>query len=160
MFRSVTTFFLLVYSIYASVSLAADASFLAKVISITDGDTLKALSAQNQQVKIRLAEIDSPERGQPWGNKAKQALSGYTFQKTVTIDPVTQDRYGRTVGTVLVDGDNVNKAMVQQGYCWVYQKYARDSEFFDLENEAREAKRGLWSLPEAQRVPPWEWRQR
>jgi endonuclease YncB( thermonuclease family) len=157
MFRTATTFFLLVYWTVASVSFAADVSYPAKVISITDGDTLKVLN-KNQQVKIRLAEIDCPERGQPWGNKAKQALSGYTFQKTVTIDPVTKDRYGRTVATVIVEGENVNKMMVQQGHCWVYRRYVQDPEFFDLENEARTGKRGLWSLLETERVPPWEWR--
>jgi endonuclease YncB( thermonuclease family) len=82
-------------------------------------------------VKIRLAEIDCPEWSQPWGNKAKQALSNYTFQKVVTINLVTQDCYGRTVTNIFANEENVNKTTV------------RDSEFFDLENEARENKRGL-----------------
>jgi endonuclease YncB( thermonuclease family) len=153
MIRTLATFVLLLYS---AISLAEPYS--AKVIGITDGDTLKVLTNQNQQVKIRLSEIDCPERKQPWGNKAKQALSDFTFQKTVTIDPVTKDRYGRTVATVLVDGKNVNKALVQEGHCWVYRKYVQDSEFFDLENEAKANKRGLWGLSETERMPPWEWR--
>jgi endonuclease YncB( thermonuclease family) len=82
------------------------------------------------------------------------------FPKTVTIDPVTQDRYSRTVATVLVDSKIINKALVQQGHCCVYRKYVRDSAFFDLEQDASTTKRGLWSLPEADRVLPWEWRQR
>jgi endonuclease YncB( thermonuclease family) len=155
MVRRLATFIFLIYS---AISLAE--SYTAKVIGITDGDTLKVLTTQSQQVKIRLAEIDCPERGQRWGKKAKQALSDSTFNKMVTIQPVTQDRYGRTVATVLVDGENVNKALVQQGHCWVYRKYVQDTEFFDLENEAREYKLGLWGLPEAERVPPWEWRRR
>jgi endonuclease YncB( thermonuclease family) len=158
MFRSLATIFLL-YWAFSAVCLAANATYHAKVIGITDGDTLKVLT-QNQQVKIRLAEIDCPEKGQPWGNKAKQALSDFTFQKMVTINPVTQDRYGRTVASVFVDGENVNKALVKQGHCWVYRKYVRDSQFFDLENEARDNKRGLWGLPEAERAPPGEWRRR
>ena len=151
-------YLLLIYCTFPAICIAADASYFAKVIGITDGDTLKVLNTQSQQVKIRLAEIDCPEKGQPWGNKAKQALSDATFQKMVVIDPVTTVRYGRTVATVTVEEENVNKSLVQQGHCWVYRKYVRDTEFFDLEDEARTNKRGLWGLSEAERVPPWEWR--
>ena len=153
MIRTIVTFVLLIYS---AISLAE--SYTAKVVGITDGDTLKVLTNHNQQVKIRLAEIDCPEKAQPWGNKAKQALSEYTFQKNVTIDPVTKDRYGRTVATVHVDDQNVNKELVKQGHCWTYRKYMRDTEFLDLEDEAKANKRGLWGLSETQRMPPWEWR--
>lgn len=78
----------------------------------------------------------------------------------VTVDPVTKDRNGRTIATIFVDGVNVNKEMVRQGHCWVYRRYVKDDAYFDLGTEARKAKAGLWSLPEASRVPPREWRKR
>ncbi len=134
--------------------------FVAKVVSITDGDTLKVLDSEKQQIKIRLAEIDTPERKQPWGNRAKQALSELTFQKMVTVQPETKDRYGRTVAQILVGGMNVNREMVRTGNAWVYRKYMRDKSLLDLEAKAQKAKRGLWSLPESQRLPPWEWRRK
>jgi len=116
--RSYVSFLLLFCWALSTASFAAEGPYKAKVIGITDGDTLKVLTNESQQVKIRLAEIDCPEKKQPWGNKAKQALSASTFQKMVTIDPVTKDRYGRTVAIVFVDGESVNKALVQQGHCW------------------------------------------
>jgi len=135
-------------------------AYQAKVIAISDGDTLKVLTLKKKQIKIRLAEIDTPEREQPWGNRAKQALFDLTFQKMVTVHPVTTDRYGRTVAHILVDGLNVNREMVKTGNAWVYRQYLKDTSLLDLEAEARQAKRGLWRLPEARRVPPWEWRRR
>ncbi|MCG8026088.1 MAG: thermonuclease family protein [Candidatus Thiodiazotropha endolucinida] len=138
-------------------TLAAE-SYPAKVIGITDGDTLKVLTSQKQQVKIRLAEIDTPERKQPWGNKAKQALSDLTFQKMVTVQPVTTDRYGRLVAHIYVGSLNVNREMVRTGNAWVYRKYMRDESMLDVEEQARNDKRGLWSLPLSDRLPPWEWR--
>ncbi len=88
----------------------------------------------------------------------KQALSALTFGKLATVEPVTTDRYGRTVAEVFVNGVHVNRQMVRDGNAWVYRKYATDDTLYDLENQARSEKRGLWSLPEADRVPPWEWR--
>ena len=80
-----------------------------KVISITDGDTVKVLTQDKQQIKVRLAEIDTPERMQPYGKKAKQALSSMVFGKTVDLHTVTIDRYGRTVGHLFVGSLNVKR---------------------------------------------------
>lgn len=140
--------------------LTTRAPFSANVIGITDRDTLKVLYAKKQQIKIRLAEIDTPEKKQPWGQKAKQALSNLTFQKTIRVKPITKDRYGRLVAHIVVDGINVNREMIRTGNAWVYRKYMRDESLLDLEAKAREAKRGLWGLPEVQRMPPWEWRKK
>lgn len=136
----------------------ASEPYTAKVIHISDGDTIKVLTENKEQIKIRLAEIDTPERKQPWGNKAKQALSEFTSQKMVTVSPVTTDRYGRTIAHIYVGDLNVNKEMVRTGNAWVYRKYLKDNSLLAIEAEAMEAKRGLWALAEAERVPPWEWR--
>ena len=77
-----------------------------KVIKVTDGDTITIRSGTDT-IKIRLAEIDAPERGQPWGEKSRQALDGLVAGKIVQAIPITTDRYGRTVARVMVDGRNV-----------------------------------------------------
>ena len=139
----------------ASAAVAAE-PITGKVIRIVDGDTLVILVG-TEQVKIRLAQIDTPERGQPWSSRAKQALSALAFGK---VEPVTVDRYGRTIGELFVGGVHINRQMVRDGDAWVYRKYVTDNSLLDLENEARAGKRGLWGLPESDRLPPWEWRRR
>ena len=127
-----------------------------KVVKIADGDTLTILTSTNQQVKVRLAGIDTPERKQPFGNRAKQALSSLAFQKQALVEIETKDRYGRTVGVVFVDGLNVNHELVKQGIAWVYRKYTSDKRLYALESEAKQSKRGLWLQENP--IPPWVWR--
>lgn len=129
-----------------------------KTVKIADGDTLTLLTPEKQQIKIRLAEIDTPEKGQPYGKKSRQALADLVFGREIRVAVQDTDRYGRTVGRVYVGDLDVNAALVEQGAAWVYRKYASDPALFDLERQARRDERGLWALPEAQRQPPWEWR--
>lgn len=134
-------------------------TLVGKVVSIADGDTLTML-VNNAQYKIRLAEIDTPEKRQPYGTKAKQALSEMVFGKEIRVEVQTVDRYGRSVARVYVDDLDVCAELVRHGLAWVYRKYAKDESLYDVEQDARKARRGLWSLPENQRVPPWEWRRK
>jgi len=131
---------------------------IGQVVGISDGDTLTILDNRKQQIKVRLAEIDTPESSQPYGKRAKQVLSGLVHGKTVTVKVQDIDRYGRTVGRVYVGDIDVNAEMVKLGAAWVYRKYAKDQGLYALENQAKQNKAGLWSLPEAEQVPPWEWR--
>jgi len=138
-------------------TLSAQAETLeGKVIKIADGDTLTLLTPSNQQVKIRLAGIDTPEKRQPFGNRAKQALSNLAFQKQALIEVEAKDRYGRTVGTVFVGSQNLNAELVKQGMAWVYRKYTSDKRLYVLESEAKQTKRGLWL--DENPIPPWDWR--
>lgn len=138
---------------------AATADTLAgKVVGVHDGDTLTLLDDSNRQIKIRLAEIDAPESHQPYGSRAKQELSGLAFGRYAAVQVQDIDRYGRTVGRITVDGVDVNAEMVRRGAAWVYRKYAKDQSLFTIEQQARNAKAGLWALPEADQMPPWEWR--
>lgn len=147
-------FILLFLPLFAS----ASATWISgRVVSVADGDTITVLQ-DKQQYKIRLAEIDTPEKAQPYGSKAKKALSDLVFGKTVTVEQVDTDRYGRVVGKVFLDGLYVNADMVKNGHAWVYKKYARDQDLYRLEALARKHKLGLWALQEDQRIPPWEWR--
>ncbi len=131
-----------------------------KVVSVTDGDTVKVLTLDNQIIKVRLAEIDTPERKQPYGKEAKKALSALVFGKTVDLRPVTIDRYGRTVGHLFVGSLNVNKQMVRTGHAWVYKRYMKDKTLITDEDYAKSQKVGIWALPEHLRVAPWIWRKR
>jgi len=133
-------------------------TLVGRVVGVHDGDTLTLLDAQKHQTKVRLAEIDTPESKQPYGSRSKQALSDLVFNKTVLVDVRDTDRYGRKVGRVSVNGTDVNAALVASGAAWVYRQYSSDPELLRLEADAKAAGRGLWALPEAQRVPPWEWR--
>lgn len=151
-------FFLVILLLFFQNSLHA-ATLSGRVVGVHDGDTLTLLDANRHQTKIRLAEIDTPESAQPYGSRAKQALSDLVFGKDVIVEVREQDRYGRSVGRVYVDSTDVNAALVASGAAWVYRQYSHDPELLRLESEARTAGRGLWSLPEAQRAPPWEWRQ-
>jgi endonuclease YncB( thermonuclease family) len=129
------------------------------VTSILDGDTIEALHNQHPE-RIRLNGIDCPEKGQPYGKRAKQAAFTLVFGKEVTLQTYGKDTYGRTLADVLLpDGTNVNQELVKDGWCWWYRKYApRDMVLEGLEHEAREGRKGLWADPKP--VPPWEWRKK
>ncbi len=132
-------------------------SFEGRVVKVFDGDTLEVLAGGRTE-RIRLAGIDAPERGQPWAERSKQALAARVFGKWVRVNRVATDRYGRTVGEVYADNVCVGCELVRDGHVWVYRGFTEDRVLFELEAEARAARRGLWGLAEAERSPPWEWR--
>lgn len=135
------------------------ANFSGQVVSVLDGDTMEVLHNQHPE-RIRLHGIDCPEKGQPFGQKAKQVASALVFGKDVTLQTHGKDKYKRTIADVLLlDGTNVNQELVKEGWCWWYRKYAPgDTVLGRLETEARETGKGLWADP--QPLPPWEWRKR
>lgn len=138
--------------------LAQAADITCKVVGVSDGDTFTCLDASKKQIKVRMAEIDTPESKQPYGTRSRQALSDLVFGKQVKLKVQDTDRYGRTVARAYVGSTDVNAQMVSQGAAWVYRQYSKDRSLISIENQARAAKRGLWALPEAERMPPWEWR--
>lgn len=119
-----------------------------KVVGISDGDTLTCLTNDKSQIKVRLNQIDAPEKSQAFGTAAKQALSGYVFGKTVGLKTNGTDKYGRTIAEVFVGDKNINKAMVADGYAWAYREYMTDNDYSDLETSARSNTKGLWSEPD------------
>lgn len=155
------TLALLLAGVLAGLAPAYAETITGRVVGVSDGDTLTILvdkGATKTPVKIRLAEIDTPESKQPWGTRAKQALSDLAYNKQARAEVETTDRYGRKVAKVFVNDDWVNARLVKDGHAWVYRQYSKSRELLRLEDEARTAKRGLWGLPESQRTPPWEWR--
>jgi len=141
--------------VLASPALAGE--FSGSVVGVLDGDTIEIVHA-HQPERIRLSGIDCPEKGQAYGQRAKQATSARVFGKEVTLRTFGKDRYGRTIADVILpDGANLNQILVKEGMCWWYRKYAPANTVLEqLETDAREKQMGLWD--DAQPIPPWEWR--
>jgi endonuclease YncB( thermonuclease family) len=135
---------------------AAASSITGRVVGVHDGDTITVLDAGKKQYKIRFAQIDAPESRQDFGQASKQSLSDLVYGKQVTVEVETTDKYGRTVGKVIVDGKDANLEQVRRGMAWVYRQYAHDQAYFSAEESAKAARLGLWSRTDA--VPPWEFR--
>ena len=133
-----------------------------RIVAISDGDTVTLLDSTKQQHKIRLAGIDAPEKKQSFGQRSKQNLSELVFNKDVEADCVKVDRYKREVCKITVNGTDANLEQIKAGLAWWYRSYAKDQSKADratyaaAEQEAKDAKRGLWGDAEA--VAPWEWR--
>lgn len=140
-----------------AISVAASAqTFTGQVVSIADGDTLTVLVDGNRQVKVRLAEIDAPEKKQPFGTRSRQALGDLCFRKPAEIKTQTIDRYGRAVARVKCAGRDANAEQVRAGMAWVYDQFVTDRSLYAVQAEAKAARRGLWA--DAAPVAPWEWR--
>lgn len=129
---------------------------LCLVIAIADGDTLTCLSDDRKQIKIRLAEIDAPEKQQAFGVRSRQSLAELCHERRAEVRVVDTDRYGRTVGRVTCSGTDANAEQVRRGLAWVYDRYVTDRNLYNLQDEAQAARHGVWSEPNP--VRPWEWR--
>ncbi|MFP4565651.1 MAG: thermonuclease family protein [Spirochaetaceae bacterium] len=127
------------------------------VVEVRDGDTIE-VDVGPETVAVRLHGIDCPESGQPYGRDAAAYTTRRTLGRRVTVEVTDRDRYGRLVGIVrLPDGGSLNEALVAAGLAWWYRRYAPDDAALRrAEQQARDARRGLWSCAGA--VPPWEWR--
>lgn len=133
------------------------------VVGISDGDTLTARCPTGdqakpyQQVQVRLAEIDAPEAGQPYGRPSKAFLSSMCYRVNATIRPTAADRYGRTVARVECKGKDASLELVKAGMAWAYTRYQTDPAIPRAEAAARAAGAGMWAEPGHQ--APWQYRQ-
>jgi len=127
------------------------------VIGVSDGDTLTVMDGDTKTV-LRLAEIDAPERTQPYSQVSRRNLEALCRRaKAIEITPVDTDRYGRKVARVHCDGVNVNWRQVEDGLAWCYTRYLKHpAECLPREKAAREERKGLWREPTPQ--APWEFR--
>lgn len=126
------------------------------VIRVIDGDTIEVLQ-DNKPVRIRLANIDAPEKKQAYGRWSTNQLKSLIAAQPVTVTYTQSDRYGRIIGRVfMTNGIEANRFMVKSGAAWVYERYNTDDELPVLQLEAQKMKRGLWA--DSQPLPPWEWR--
>ncbi len=97
-------------------------------MGIADGDTLTILDTSNQQHRIRLYGIDAPEKKQPFGSRSKQNLAALAFAKHAVVEWTKPDRYGRIIGKVIVDGQDVGLRQIEAGLAWWYRKYVPRAE--------------------------------
>ena len=135
-------------------------AFSGKVVGVADGDTITVLR-DKEQVRIRLYGIDTPEKGQAFGKKAKQFTSKMVYGKVVEVKVMATDRYGRTVAMIYADKTLLNEELVKAGLAWVYWKYCHHpicESWKNFQLGARFDKRGLWTDPD--RIPPWEFRRK
>ena len=145
-----------------TIASAAASPITGRVVGVSDGDTVTVLDASKRTHKIRLLGIDSPEKSQAFGERAKQSLSDLVFNKQVTVQGSKQDRYGRDLGKIVLDGQDINLEQIRRGMAWHYKQYARDQApedrqaYADAEATARQNRVGLWQ--DSQPVPPWSYR--
>ena len=135
----------------------ARADFCGRVVKVHDGDTVTVLAGGVER-RVRLVGIDAPEHGQPYGSAARRGLAARVGGRVVVVVESGTDTYGRTLGRVLVAGEDANAAQVRDGFAWVYRRFENDPALIAQEAEARAARRGLWRDPEP--LPPWVWRER
>lgn len=134
-------------------------TLLGTVTRVLDADTAD-VQLSSGSIRVRFNGIDAPERNQPMGHEATAALTKLIGGKQVQVEPFQQDKYDRMIGNVFVGGVNVNEELVKQGYAWAYRKYLKreTANLCDLEDAARQARRGIWSLPASDWIAPWDWR--
>lgn len=131
------------------------AEFVATVIAVLDGDTV-LIRRGGGLVKIRLAEIDAPEKAQTFGETSRRSLSDMVLGKQVRITSQAVDQYGRMVAHLGLDGLDVNAEQIRRGMAWEYSNFHKNRALRALQEEAMQVPRGLWALSDP--VPPWEWR--
>ena len=139
------------------VSQVSNAEYLEslKIKKVVDGDTVHVFY-QDDVYKIRLTEIDAPERDQPYGANSTKYLKGLLKEGRVDVDISGTDRYGRKLGRLYWQGLDINRELVSAGYAWVYDQYVTDNSFYENQSKARNSKKGLWE--DQNPLEPWNWR--
>ena len=144
-------FYILLFCTYAN-----SLELIGKVIKVSDGDTITLLTDDKVSHKVRLNDIDAPEKKQPFGSKSRDNLASYIAGEIVTVRYKSKDRYGRVLGTIYFDNLDINLQQVKNGYAWVYKKYSKNQTYYKEEQKARDLKKGLWIEKEPR--APWEFR--
>lgn len=148
--------FLSIFSILAAFFIGniASASVIhGRVVGVSDGDTVTVIDANKTQYKIRLAGIDAPEKAQAYGQKSKESLSDLVFGKQVDVEWSKQDRYGRTVGKIVLGGVDINLEQIKRGMAWHYKQYQNEQSqedrdaYAQYQSQAQERRVGLWRDP-------------
>jgi endonuclease YncB( thermonuclease family) len=140
----------------AGFCLAASAAELAgRVIGVADGDTLTVL-VHSRAMRVRLVEIDAPEKRQAFGKRSAQSLAEIRMNRPARVVTQGRDRYDRVLGRVYCAGVDANAEQVRRGMAWVFDRYATDARLYAVQDDARGSQRGLWA--DAHPVAPWAWR--
>lgn len=127
-----------------------------KVVAVKDGDTIEMMMGK-KAIRIRLFGVDSPEKGQPFGEKARQYTADLCYGKVVRLQQKDKDQYGRIVGEIfLPDGSSLNARLIAAGFAWQYTEFSKDPEWAKAQEQAKLEKKGLWA--DKHPVAPWTWR--
>jgi len=149
-------FNLIVTFLFLGLSVNAFSEYV--VVDVVDGDTIWFLS-DGKREKLRLSQIDAPERDQPLGLEATNFLRQLILNQEITITlQKKKDRYGRYLGEVFLDGENINKLLVRNGLAWVYDRYVDDESYYVDLKIAKNKKINIWA--ETKPMSPWEWRRK
>lgn len=132
-----------------------DKQLVGKIIDISDGDTCTLLDNNGKKHKIRLNGIDAPEIGQKYGKESKAFLEQKALNKFASIEVIDIDQYNRTLGVIIVDNVDINKAMLRNGYAWQY-RFNNDAEYSNLIKQAKQERLNIWS--EQSPIDPYIWR--
>lgn len=144
---------LLIFLAFSYLSIEEPVELSGRVVSVQDGDTVTFLTPENKSIRVRLSQIDAPEKNQPFGQNSKALLSDLVYLKEVKFIEGDTDRYGRVIGTLFIGDRDINAEMIQLGAAWVYDEYVYDHDLYYLQDEAKLEKRGIWSLPEKLSIP-------
>lgn len=152
MIRLISFFFFISLTTFSQTTLTA------KVVGIKDGDTVVVLDSLKNQITLRLAEVDTPEKNQPFGTKAKQFTSDQIYLKTIKYVVTDTDRYGRSIAMIYYDTDNkyLSAEIIKAGMGWHYKRYSTSKELATFEDNAKKNKIGLWV--DNNPIAPWEFR--
>ena len=134
-------------------------AFEAKVIGISDGDTIKVLLFDKQQMSLRLYGVDSPESGQDYGKKAKEFTSNAVFGKTVEVQDMGDGKFGRRAAIVSINGTVLNEELLKNGFAWHYEDYCKipaSATWAQYAAKAKEQGLGLWAGKNP--LEPWKFR--
>lgn len=146
---------------YSGLALSDYLNCPCKVIKVTDGDTIHVLDRARERHKIRLVGVDAPEKKQAFGKKSTKNLAVYVAGKNIEVEYSKHDRYGRIVGKLLLNDQDINLQQVKDGFAWHYKAYQKEQNGLDralyssAEIEARKKRIGLWATPA---VAPWDYR--
>lgn len=144
--REICNLRIVIVALFAIIPLASFSQILrGNVVKISDGDTFTLLVNGNEQVRVRIDGIDAPEKGQAFGNRAKEYLSSLIWGESITVCVSKTDRYGRSIGKVSTPAiGDVGLEMIKAGYAWQYRDYNNDKLYTTAENNARKLLKGLW----------------
>jgi micrococcal nuclease len=129
--------------------------FATEITYFYDGDTVKIKNG-SYEYKLRLTDIDAPERNQTYGKKSRRALMDFCKNAEVKVYISGTDKYQRRLGKLHCNNVDASGFMVKNGHAWFNRRYSMDYMLALLEDEARENKRGLWQNQHP--TPPWVWR--
>ena len=152
MTKVLKTSYLLALSFVAGI-LSADIPL--ENIRVIDGDTIRA-EVEGKERKIRLNDIDTPEMDLPLGIQSRNLLIRLLDKQEITFVFQGKDKYGRPLGQIYANDENVNVLMIKSGFAWVYDRYVKDSSLYKYQDQAKEENLGLWRAKDP--IAPWVWR--